>query len=134
MGSRSLFGRCGMATWVTFACGFSGIFGEITYPAIQHGPHGNTCGGSSQSDECVFLIPLLKTFPFPEYILKPFLLLFFKKIFLSITTLLETEKFDSAWRSNPADGNTVRREFLLEEILPSGKLRQLETPTRELFR
>ena len=40
MGSRSLYGRRGMATWVTFACGLSGIFGEITYPAIQHEPHG----------------------------------------------------------------------------------------------
>ena len=62
MGSRSLYGRRGMATWVTFACGLSGIFGEITYPAIQHEPHGNTCGGSSQSDECAFLVPLLKNF------------------------------------------------------------------------
>jgi hypothetical protein len=78
--------------------------------------------------------PFLKTFPFPEYILKPFLLLFFKKIFLSITTLLETEKFDSAWRSSPADGNTIRRKFLLKEILSPGKLRQQENPIRELFR
>jgi hypothetical protein len=78
--------------------------------------------------------PFLKTFPFPEYVLKPFLLLFFKKIFLSITTLLETEKFDSAWRSSPADGKTARRKFLLEEILPPGKLRQPENPKRELFR
>jgi hypothetical protein len=78
--------------------------------------------------------PFLKTFPFRENVLKPFLLFFFKNIFLSITTLLETEKFDSAWRSSPADGNTVRRKFLLEEILSSGKLRQTENPTRELFR
>ena len=77
--------------------------------------------------------PFLKTFPFPEYVLKPFLLFFFKKIFLSITTLLETEKFDSAWGSSPAYGNTVRRKLLLAEILSSGKLRQTENPTRELF-
>jgi hypothetical protein len=78
--------------------------------------------------------PFLKTFPFPEYVLKPFLLFFFKKIFLSITTLLETEKFDSAWRSSLADGNTVKRKLLPEEMLPLGKLRQPENPTRELFR
>jgi hypothetical protein len=61
MGSRSLYGRRGMATWVTFACGLSGIFGEITYPAIQHEPHGNTCAGKLVRRVCI-LIPLLKNF------------------------------------------------------------------------
>jgi hypothetical protein len=77
--------------------------------------------------------PSQKLFRFQNKLINPFLLFFFKKIFLSITTLLETEKFDSSWRSSPVDGNTVRRKLLVEDIPSSGKLRQPENPTRELF-